>query len=255
MHLHVSLACDTCALLPDGSNVVPLADPLSAAPGAPVGLAGPATQTLTKAERGTAARQNLKDLKQQFMQKAKPTAAIETSSGGVDDAPAGAKPFVDRARARRARNALEPAPIPVRRNAPPAAVSSPFFAVPGATAAAAAAAHDPFDASSRGALLLGKLTKQPPPSSSSAARAVTGSGAELVHDSHDSPSKGTGLGKLIDVRGFAGGAKAGLGSRPLEVVGQARAPMGGSPEIAAAGGWRENVKEMNRRRFKQLEAS
>lgn len=141
--------------------------------------------------------------------------------------------FVDRAKARRLRTAVEAKQRASTTIGPSRPTPSPFFSVPGATTSSITSQPPttPFSSTSKGAVLLSKLTK---PSDSE-----------------------TGLGTLIQPRTFdvatTGKERPGLGSKPLVDI------SGGESEAQQVNGgkrgWREDVREANRKRFREMEAS
>lgn len=75
VHIHPALACSTCALAPDSSNLIPLDSPapssssvtVTASPAKPF---APASQTMSKRERTLAVRARMRNLKMQYSDKA-----------------------------------------------------------------------------------------------------------------------------------------------------------------------------------------
>ncbi|KAL8284232.1 hypothetical protein RQP46_004981 [Phenoliferia psychrophenolica] len=249
VHIHASLACEACSVASDGSNVIPLSSeastPAAAAP-------TEAYSTRTKAEKEQDRRAQMKGLKAKYLtpgagggshesrKKAAMLVSSTSATGSQIQPPSKVDEphqpaFVDRAAARRARTGATAKP----------ALASPFFAVPGRTASSFSAAtttaaptpqappENPFATTSRGAQLLSKLTRP--------------SGG-------DSPdAAGAGLGTLIQPRTFDTATtgremKPGLGSKPLVVIGQPKSP----GDQGGKRGWREDAREANRKRFKEL---
>lgn len=166
-----------------------------------------------------------------------------------------ASPFVDRSAARRVRDGASSKPT----SAPPA--PNPFFQVPNVvsnsnsnkSASVSSLPNltpiNPFDSTSRGAQLLAKMSSTG--TSTSAARNSSPHGG--------SPSNG--LGSLIQAKTFAqnGGSreeKPGLGSRDLVIIGAEDSQIGdsgGGRKGAEKRDWREVVRDMSRKRFKEME--
>ncbi|GAA5921942.1 hypothetical protein JCM3775_003428 [Rhodotorula graminis] len=264
VHIHASFACTACSVASDSSNLIPLvAAPSDSAPSAST----PAyTGSKTKAQKEQDRREQMALLRGKLLKPAPGTSSSSTSSSPAPtprttSKPATSSPFIDRAAARRERNAL--------------AAPSPFFAVPGrsssstATAAAAApasskpaatpAAADPFSSDSRGAQLLSKLSGSSGAGSSSSTTAGAPS-ARL------GAGAGAGLGTLVEARTYAdaGAGEArdvrpGLGSRPLVVgverVGEARSGRGAGGAGAGAGegkrDWRGEGRERSYKRLRE----
>ncbi|GAA5891150.1 hypothetical protein JCM8208_002518 [Rhodotorula glutinis] len=256
VHIHPSFACTACTIASDSSNLIPLvAAPSDSALAAPTPPAY--TGSRTKAQKEEDRREQMALLRGKLLKPApgtsstapsSSTSAASTSTPRAAAKPAASSPFIDRAAARRERNAH--------------ATPSPFFAVPGRTSsstataaaaaparpkpAAAAAAADPFASDSRGARLLSKLSGSAGP----AAGSTPSAGA----------SAGAGLGTLVEARTYAGSGEArdvrpGLGSRPLVVgverVGEARSS-GGAAGAGAGEGKRDWRGEGRERSYKRL---
>ncbi|GAA5840683.1 hypothetical protein JCM9279_007402 [Rhodotorula babjevae] len=253
VHIHASFACTACTVASDSSNLIPLvASPSDSAPPAPA----PAyTGSRTKAQKEQDRREQMALLRGKLLKPAPGTSSSSSttaaSSSAATASTAGAaktptsSPFIDRAAARRERNAH--------------AAPTPFFAVPGRTASATAAAAapasapparpapaDPFASDSRGARLLGKL-------SGAGAGAAGGVGGA----SGAGAGAGAGLGTLVEARTYAGEARdvrPGLGSRALVVgverVGEARSV--GGPGAGAGDGKRDWRGEGRERSYKRL---
>lgn len=158
----------------------------------------------------------MRGLKEQFLKPIVKAVDVKMTS---DDTPAPPKTtYINRAAARRSRTGA----------AHPAASPSPFFSVPGSriapdfASAPTPAPSDPFNSTSKGAVLLSKLGGSTP----------------------------GGLGTLIQPKSFTGGSREerpGLGSRPLTV---------GASESASSSAskrdWREDARDQNRKRFKEM---
>ncbi|BGP26554.1 forkhead-associated (FHA) domain containing protein [Rhodotorula toruloides] len=253
VHIHPTFACSTCAVASDSSNLIPLVS----APSDSSSGASPAPNNYmskTKEQKEQERREQMAGLKAKLL---KPASAAKMTGRAPDfaastasDAPPASKPkkmaFVDRAAARRQRDAGASLP-PTRKPA-----LNPFFAVPGASTVATAASStasaakptpppSPFATDSKGAQLLSKL-------------GGTGAGA--------SPSNGStngGLGTLIEARTYAAEreARPGLGSREL-VVGVEKVANSSSGAGGASDGngmkrdWRDVGRERSYKRFRQV---
>lgn len=234
VHIHASLACSDCSIATDSSNLINL---LPAEPAvAPKEAAPDAYITRTKAQKEQERREKMRGLKEQFLKPTVTKAAPSHSSPTTSDVASNpsAPAFIDRAAARRSRTGA-----PAKPPSASSISSSPFFAVPGSrnnapdySSSSSSPASNPFGATSKGAVLLSKLG---------------GDGSASA-----SPSQ-RGLGTLIQPKSFAGGSREerpGLGSRPLAVVG------GAGTEVSAVGaekrGWREDAREANRKRFRDM---
>ncbi|ORY88977.1 hypothetical protein BCR35DRAFT_300734 [Leucosporidium creatinivorum] len=238
-HIHPSLACSACSVATDSSNLIPLlpTEPVSA----PKEAAPDAYVTKTKAQKEQERRDKMRGLKEQFLKPASAKAGPFDSTATTNNAASSStKPgFIDRAAARRSRTGAAAKPPPTSSSSA-AASSSPFFAVPGSrnapdySSTPSAPPSDPFGATSKGAVLLSKL-----------------GGGGSASSSISTPQGG--LGTLIQPKSLAGGSREerpGLGSRPLSVVGG-----GGEASALGAGekrGWREDVREANRKRFREM---
>ncbi|GAA5940673.1 uncharacterized protein JCM15063_006320 [Sporobolomyces koalae] len=240
VHIHASFACSTCTVASDSSNIIPLLPPAienqsNAVPAA--------YHTKTKEEKEIERRQQLRGLRDQFLKPTKPTAAKPASTTNVS--PTKTKTgstFVDRAAARRARDATIANENVRKPNKPE---PSPFFTVPGVTSSSTMAAPpakttrvDPFSSESRGAQLLSKM-----------------SGPKSLDPNSSSATGRTGLGTLIEARTFdkSGGrggpeSRPGLGSRPLVGIESIGQPV----SVGDKRDWREDVREASRKRFKDL---
>jgi hypothetical protein len=239
VHIHASLACSDCSVVTDSSNLIPLlaTEPVSA----PKEAAPDTYVTKTKAQKEQERRDKMRGLKEQFLKPASAKAAPSWASPSTDGAASSSKPaFIDRAAARRSRTGAPTQPSSVSSSY--TGSSSPFFAVPGSRTAPdysstpSAPPSNPFGATSKGAVLLSKL-----------------GGGDSASSSTSSTQSG--LGTLIQPKSFTGGSREerpGLGSRSLTVV------SGGeeSSALGAAGGekrgWREDVREANRKRFREM---
>ncbi|BGP18537.1 hypothetical protein JCM10213_002950 [Rhodosporidiobolus nylandii] len=251
VHIHPSFACSACSVASDSSNLIPLvAAPADSA--TPSGYQG----TKTKEEKEQDRREQMRGLRDRLLKPDGGGKGGKSSKPAASTAAGSPKPaFVDRAAARRQRDAGSATSSLTPKPKPPA--SSPFFAVPGPAASFSAAPSrasstpsDPFASDSRGAQLLSKLSG-PAPSSVSAAPTSA------------SPA-GKGLGTLIQPRTIdhssAGGgrdARPGLGSGRLveiEKVSQ-QSGSGGSGGNGVAGekrDWREDAREASRKRFREM---
>ncbi|GAA6003827.1 hypothetical protein JCM10207_006426 [Rhodosporidiobolus poonsookiae] len=251
LHQHASFACSLCSVASDSSNLIPLVPSSSSA--AEEKPAGPAYTTKTKGEKEQDRREQLKGLKERFLKpdsggKGKPSAraAPPSAPASASSSPA----FIDRAAARRHRDAAPPAPSSRKPQPKAAPALNPFFAVPGPAASfsappsrttAAPKPPDPFAEGSKGAAMLAKLSGPgvaPSSSSSSTSSAAT-----------------PGLGTLIQPRTLASsssssgeGARAGLGSRPLIAIERVAADQ----STGEKRDWREDVREKSRKRFREL---
>lgn len=218
IHIHASLACTSCSVSSDSSNLIPL---LSTPPTTTADSQVPVYETKTKATREQERRDKMRGLKAQFFPPSKPSPSPSTSAPPK-------RAFVDRAKARRERNGpSDSTPVPP---------SNPFFSVPGSTSSStqsSAPPSNPFATTSRGALLLSKISSNPSPS--------TG-------------GKGGGLGTLIQPRTISStsSGKAGLGSQPLVPI---TALAGTGDQEGVKRGWREDGKERSWKRFREGEGS
>lgn len=261
VHIHASFACTACSVAPDSSNLIPLvAAPSDSAPAAPT----PAyTGSRTKAQKEQDRREQMALLRGKLLKPAPGTSSSSTPSSTTAPTaragkPTASSPFIDRAAARRERNAH--------------AAPAPFFAVPGRTATATAASAapapaparqapaDPFASDSRGARLLSKLSGSGSGAAGGAAgttaSASTSGGAGV--GAAAGAGAGAGLGTLVEARTYAGEARdvrPGLGSRALVVgverVGEARS--GGARAGASEGkrDWRGEGRERSYKRLRE----
>lgn len=261
VHIHASFACTACSVAPDSSNLIPLvAAPSDSTPAAPT----PAyTGSRTKAQKEQDRREQMALLRGKLLKPAPGTSSSSSTTSSSTAAPTvragkptASSPFIDRAAARRERNAH--------------AAPAPFFAVPGRTATATAASAapapaptrqapaDPFASDSRGARLLSKLSG----SGSSAAGGAAGTTASASTSggagvgAAAGAGAGAGLGTLVEARTYAGEARdvrPGLGSRALVVgverVGEARS---GGARAGAGEGKRDWRGEGRERSYKRL---
>ncbi|KAM0755643.1 hypothetical protein T439DRAFT_330753 [Meredithblackwellia eburnea MCA 4105] len=263
IHLHPSFACTTCSIASDSSNLIPLQS-LDEIPSK--GTPEPANfTTKSKSDKEQDLRAKMRGLKDQLLAPSSATSSRNGSHGAtksqkrattlstsvnamglqvpgtVEGIPSNKPIFVDRAAARRARTGAAPTEtVPP----PPFPCPTPFFAVPGAGPASSKAGvpqiqPNPFSSDSKGAQLLSKLTQ---PSANG-----LGSGAQRK-----------GLGKLVEARSFDPSAEGGrdhrpgLGSQKLVNVVERHAASATSME--GKRGWREEGKELNRKRFKELDS-
>lgn len=106
-------------------------------------------------------------------------------------------------------------------------------------------APDPFGSTSKGAMLLSKM----------------GAGPEIGVDNSSATastrSVGNGLGSLIEPKTLSSGidARPGLGSRPMVSLMSidSQANIGGEKRgSTAAASWRDDVREKNRKRFREM---
>lgn len=179
----------------------------------------------------------MKSLKDRYLKPASagPSSDPTSDQAGAAPAPVPA-PYVDRAKARRMNLAVTPASVN-----PPAA----------STTSAPVEKANPFAASSRGSLLLAKMGF----SSSSTVSAAPNLYATPAADTDSAPPPTRGLGALIQPRVIESSrvsrdARPGLGSAPL-------VPLLGTAEIERSGngekrGWRDDVREQNRKRWKDM---
>lgn len=221
VHVHPTFSCDTCAVAADSSNLIPLLSP------DPSSIPTPdrhpeAYSTKTKSQKEQDRREKMRGLKDQFLKPANSASKPSPVSSAPSSAP---KPFIDRAAARRQRTGPSKPPTPS---------PSPFFTVPGSapsqSAPPTAPPSNPFASSSRGALLLSKMSGEP------------------------SGSAGGGLGALIQPKSFdtkttGREERPGLGSKKLVVIGEQAGSAGGEGKR----GWREDVREANRKRFREMD--
>jgi hypothetical protein len=244
--------------------------------------------TKTKEQKEQDRREQMAGLKAQFL---KPNANVSGSKGGGLAARSGIAPvaaqakdsvvsestvtpvartaFVDRAAARRQRDAGASVPLPSNRklkipgnSSATSAAASPFFTVPGATASATAAVSsssaapppppkppvDPFASDSRGAQLLSKLAGGAHPADDSGG---TNAGSR---------SSSGQLGTLIEARTTLtrpGERRAGLGSKEL-VVGVENVAAAASSHSEQGlkgrtnGDWRDAGRERSWKRFREV---
>lgn len=193
VHIHPSLSCDTCAVATDSSNLIPLLATESTSTTTPDRPPESYT-TKTKSQKEQDRREKMRGLKDQFLKpSSKPAPTTTPSTPSTSSAP---KPFIDRAAARRQRTGSSKPPTPS---------PSPFFTVPGSapshSAPPTAPPPNPFASSSRGALLLSKMSGEP------------------------SGNAGGGLGTLIQAKSFdtkttGREERPGLGSKKLVVIGE-----------------------------------
>lgn len=276
IHIHSQFACEQCTVLPDSSNLVPLHSGIESISITPTVNSAVDYSTLTKAEKEQIRRQKMKGLKNKYsLTNSKSTLKPNTSSSiasaadsttnhstTLSSTPTTAtafvtsSPFVDRSAARRVRDGAPSKPMSI-----PA--PSPFFQVPSTNSKLSNTSTNsaslsslpnltpinPFDSTSRGAQLLAKM------SSSSNSISITESPSTY------SSTSTHGLGTLIQAKTFAqnGGSreeKPGLGSRDLVIIGAEDSQIGGSRSEKNVGGkrdWREDVRERNRKRFREME--
>jgi hypothetical protein len=249
--------------------------------------------TKTKEQKEQDRREQMAGLKAQFL---KPNANVSGSKGGgttarggkaplaapAEDIPASAStvpappaatkaPFVDRAAARRQRDAGASVPLPSNRkvkvhsnSSAASGGTSPFFTIPGATASATATVSsssaapppkqppvDPFASDSRGAQLLSKLA-----------------GGTHPADNHGGTNAGSRsssgqLGTLIEARTTLTGPgerRAGLGSKELVVgvenvaaaASSSRNNGQGPAKGRTNGDWRDAGRERSWKRFREV---
>lgn len=196
---------------------------------------------------------------------AKDSNALESSATATP--PAAKATFVDRAAARRKRDAGASVALPSNRkpkipgnSSAASAAISPFFTVPGATASATAAVStstaapppqppvDPFAADSRGAQLLSKLAGGAHPA-----------GDDRGMNAGSRSSSGQ-LGTLIEARTTLAGPgerRAGLGSKELvvgveNVAAAASSRNGQGPQGRTNGDWRDAGRERSWKRFREV---
>lgn len=255
MHLHATFACEACTIAADSSNLIPLTQGLTDDGKQSVEPSNDYT-TRTKAEKEQDRRDKMKGLKEQLLKPKTSAAAApspitpRTGAKAVDkddDAtPSGASPFVDRAAARRSRNRDAGGSAKSQTTATP-----PFLNLGGSSSVMSAPASiiappsNPFASTSKGAVLLAKLG---------------GASASTVPSASATPTSG--LGKLIEPKTIGGGGiggavrgvqdRPGLGSRPLVAIDRGEAEV---REAGAKRGWREDVREANRKRFREMEAT
>ncbi|BGP50359.1 hypothetical protein JCM10450v2_006281 [Rhodotorula kratochvilovae] len=250
VHIHPSFACSACSVASDSSNLITLVS-------TPSDGSKPATPTYTsktKEQKEQDRREQMALLRGKLLKPAPASLAKGTAPSAAQSKPTPPKPtFVDRAAARRHRDAGAAPILPSPRARPAASSSaapSPFFTVPGGPAGASfasapapvgsAAAADPFGSDSRGAQLLSKLSR---------AGADSNGGASA------------GLGTLVEARtyapaaGDARDARPGLGSKPLlvgvEKVSEARRGGGGAPGTGEKRDWREEGRARSYKRFRE----
>ncbi|GAA5876463.1 hypothetical protein JCM1840_005546 [Sporobolomyces johnsonii] len=281
VHIHPSFACSACTVASDSSNLIPLLS----TPTDDSSKSAPTYATKTKEEKEQERREQMRGLKEKLL---KPTAKGSappppmTASSPTAPPRTSSPAFVDRAAARRARDAGATKALPAAAKPSP---RSPFFTVPGRTptssfaaapatttisssSAANSSAANPFASDSKGAQLLSKLSG--PPSSVSPTTTTTTSAAAASSTPQGPPSgsgsgRAPGLGTLIAARTFdtnavGRDARPGLGSRPLvdiaTISGSGGAGGGGAGSGSGSGGekrdWREDVREASRKRFREM---
>lgn len=285
IHIHPSFACSTCSITSDQSNLISLTSSPSTGTDADANKSTYAGHK-TKEEKEEDRRGMMRGLKDKFLKSdfaatstgatsaatSKPTPTASASSIFTAPTPlsASSPAYIDRAAARRHRDGHTTASAKLAasstssstRTKPAAPSPSPFFSLPGSSKPAfssapvlAAPPLDPFGSDSKGARMLSKL------SGGGSSGAAGGAGVGGVGG-----GGGTGLGTLIQPRviesaGLGGGREAtrpGLGSRKLveiETVAAGTAGEGGGEGEAGAGGkrdWREDVREKNRKRFREM---
>lgn len=193
---------------------------------------------------------------------AKDSTALESSASATP--PAAKATFVDRAAARRKRDAGASVSLPSNRkpktpgnSSAVSAAISPFFTVPGATASASAAVSsssaapppvDPFASDSRGAQLLSKLAGGGHPAD----------GTRGLNTGRS--SSGGQLGTLIEARTTLAGPgerRAGLGSKELvvgveNVAAAASSHNSQGPKGRTNGDWRDAGRERSWKRFREV---
>lgn len=166
----------------------------------------------------------MKGLRDKFLKPTKSTPSLPPPAPSRPTETSSSKPsFVDRAAARRARDSAADSALKPRK---PAALSSPFFSVPGVTSSSTFVAPpstniakaDPFSKESKGAQLLSKM------------------------------GGGAGGGPITSVPSTASTRAPGLGSRPLVAIDQ----VGQSAGEGSKRDWREDVREASRKRFKEM---
>ncbi|SCV71563.1 BQ2448_3151 [Microbotryum intermedium] len=260
IHIHPSLPCSTCSIKTDESNLIPLStsedhQPTSLITDGTTSL-GPTPYTaVTKEQKEFDRRERMKGLKEQHRIGASPkTLTMPASEGdGVDPSSTSMNKtqFIDRAKIRRERNlgageALRPSSTKTSQSTSKAS-SGPFFTVPGANATHSVASTsstarpiDPFASESKGAQLLAKV--------GGGAKGIGSSTIAASTTITTTMSTPRGLGQLIDPKVLNGDAKSGLGSRPLKALWQPVVVNDAKP-----GGWREDVREASRKRWKEME--
>ncbi|KAI5480044.1 Forkhead-associated (FHA) domain containing protein [Pseudohyphozyma bogoriensis] len=254
VHIHLSLACDECASAADSSNLISL-DNSSETPSTSASkssntphVPSPTYTTRTKADKERERKEKMRGLREQFLQPgARPERKVDTLPSTVKETSSSSPAFVDRAALRRQRTGAPANPATSMTLSAP----SPFFTVPGrpsttttngpspvAAFSAPTPPVNPFESTSRGAVLLSKLTK--PGTTDDTAT--------------------TGLGTLIQPKTVGAGReeRPGLGSRPLvDIVREDRAGNGNTSSTHGASekrGWREDVREASRKRYKEMQS-
>ncbi|CEQ42325.1 SPOSA6832_04116 [Sporobolomyces salmonicolor] len=253
VHIHPSFACSACTVASDSSNLIPL---LSAPTDDP-SKATPTYATKTKEEKEQERREQMRGLKEKLLKPATNRTPAPSAPTTVPSPTASSRPsspaFVDRAAARRARDAsarpsrpaaAKPGPTPFF-TVPGRTPTSSFAAPPSASAAppASYSAPNPFSSDSKGAQLLSKLSG-PAASPSPTATSST------LPGSNRSPGLGTLIeARTLDTSAVGRDARPGLGSRPLVDI----ATLGGAASGASEKrDWREDVREASRKRFREI---
>lgn len=215
VHVHASFACDECASRSDESNLITLVS-LSDTPKTDE----PAFTLRTKEDKEQERRNRMQGLKDKYL--ASPAKSASATKGA----------FVDRARQRRTREGPT-ASVPGSQPSKLEAAISGTNSTSSSRAATPPVAVDPFEAESKGALLLSKMGQS---------SGLTGGDAG-----------GKGLGTLVQAKTFVGverDARPGLGSRALvDAHDPNQQPTSGSDSRR---GWRDDVREASRKRFKEM---
>lgn len=228
VHLHSSLPCASCTL--DSSNSTPLSSttpqllPLSTTSNT---AQSESIAIKTKSEKGLLLREAIKDLKAKYLLELVPFTPPPSSAPPplASSAPPPASTstvYRDRADQRRK---LGPSPNPRVKSRLPS--TPPIIQ------------STPFQADSRGAQMLSKLTARSPVPSATPLVAST-----LVSQTTEGSRR---LGQLVTARSIPtarGDSRPGLGSAPLVTVEQG--------EVLGKRDWREDVREQSRKRFRDL---
>ncbi|GAA5991416.1 hypothetical protein JCM5350_006918 [Sporobolomyces pararoseus] len=248
VHIHNSFACSACTVSSDSSNIIPLL-PTSSTDSTTTKEIPAAYHTKTKEEKEYERREQMKGLRDKFLKPTKSTPSLPPPAPSRPTETSSSKPsFVDRAAARRARDSAADSALKPRK---PAALSSPFFSVPGVTSSSTFVAPpstniakaDPFSKESKGAQLLSKM-------------GGGAGGGPITSVPSTASTRAPGLGTLIEAKTFDKGgingvsrdSRPGLGSRPLVAIDQ----VGQSAGEGSKRDWREDVREASRKRFKEM---
>lgn len=241
VHIHASLACADCSLAADSSNLISQS---STTQEDSTATNGDKFVVKTKAEKEQERRSAMQGLKDRYLKPTKSEPATKSKFKVQGDSltqptedesmppPLKPKPkFIDRAAARRSR---DPHTAHV---AAPLTNGTSLASVPSIVAPPRPPPVNPFGTESRGAQLLSKLS----------------GGQASTSDNHLGDSE-RGLGTLIEPKTVGAGgrdARPGLGSKPMvAIMADATGDVSGGKRDPDD--WREDVRERNRKRFREM---